>query len=355
MWTWTVWEQFLQDLRYGLRSMAANPLFTAIATISLALGIGANTAIFSFMDAILLRTLPVRNPQELVVFRWRAKAQPAVIHGMTGSRFSDGAGGSASPNFPYPAFQMLKANPDGLSTVFAYAVAYRRLNVFAQREAEFAQGLYVSGGFYKGLGVTPAVGRLIGDEDDKTGAPAVTVLSWTYWQRRFNANPAAVGQSILINNLPFTIVGVSSPEFFGVDPGAQPEVYIPLHAVPSLSTFRQETERRDFFDSNYYWVEMMGRLRPGVSREQAQVVLAEKFRQYAESTASTAKERLVFPALWLQDGAGGLDSLRRQYSKPLFVLMAMVGLILTIACANIASLLLARTARRRGARRSRCG
>ena len=346
MWSWIVWEQFLQDVRYGFRTMAANPLFTSIATISLALGIGANTAIFSFMDAILLRTLPVRNPQELVVFRWRAKTQPGVIHGMTGSRFGD-EGGSVSPNFPYPAFQMLKANPDGLSTVFAYAVAYRRLNIFAQREAEFAQGLYVSGEFYKGLGVTPAVGRLIADEDDKTGAPAVTVLSWTYWRRRFNANPAVVGQSILINNLPFTIIGVSAPEFFGVDPGAQPEVYVPLHTVPSLSTFRQETEKRDFFDGNYYWVEMMGRLQPGVSREQAQTALAGRFRQYAASTASTAKERVEFPTLWLQEAAGGLDSLRRQYSKPLFVLMAMVGLILAIACANIASLLLARTAARR--------
>jgi len=346
MWSWIVWEQFFQDLRYGLRTMAANPLFTAIATISLALGIGANTAIFSFMDAILLRTLPVKNPQELVVFHWRAKGKPGVIHGMTGSMFGD-TGGRVSPNFPYPAFQMLKANPEGLSTVFAYAVAYRRLNIFAQREAEFAQGLYVSGGFYKGLGMTPAVGRLISDEDDKTGAPAVTVLSWTYWQRRFNADPAVVGQSILINNLPFTIIGVSAPEFFGVDPGAQPEVYVPLHAVPSLSTFRQETEQRDFFDRNYYWVEMMGRLRPGVSREQAQTALAGRFHQYAASTASAAKERVEFPALWLQDGAGGLDSLRRQYSKPLFVLMAMVGLILAIACANIASLLLARTAARR--------
>ena len=325
----------------------ANPLFTAIATITLALGIGANTAIFSFMDAILLRTLPVKNPQELVVFHWRAKTEPGVIHGMTGSKYNDSANGRVSPNFPYPAFQMLTANPDGLSTVFAYAVAYRRLNIVAHHQAEFAEGLYVSGGFYNGLGVIPAVGRLIGDEDDRTGAPAVTVLSWAYWQRRYSANPAVVGQSILINNTPFTIIGVSTPEFFGVNPGAQPEVYIPLHAVPSLSAFREETEQRDFFDKNFYWVEMMGRLRPGVGREQAQTVLAAKFRQYAASTASTAKERVEFPALRLEDGAGGLDSLRRQYSKPLFVLMAMVALILVIACANIASLLLARTAARR--------
>ena len=345
MWTWTLWEQFLQDLRYGLRSMASNPLFTGIAILSLALGIGANTAIFSFMDAILLRTLPVKNPQELVIFHWRAQTDPGVIHNMVGSRYGDGAGGRTSPNFPYPAIQMLRSSSDIVSPLFAYVDA-RRLNIVAQQQAEFGQGLYVSGNFYAGLGVRAEGGRLIGDEDARTGAPLITVLNWSYWQRRFNANPAAVGQSILINNKPCTIIGVSAPEFFGVNPGEQPEVYIPLHAAPTLSTFRQETERRDFFDGTFYWVEMMGRLRPGVSREQAQTVLAARFQQYAASTATTAKERVEFPALWLEDGAGGLDSLRRQYSKPLFVLMAMVGLILTIACANIASLLLARTAAR---------
>ncbi|HWB96558.1 MAG TPA: ABC transporter permease, partial [Bryobacteraceae bacterium] len=347
MWTWTIWEQFWQDLRYGVRTMAANRLFTAIAVVSLALGIGANTAIFSFMDAILLRELPVRNPRELVVFHWKAKGNPGVIHGMRGSMFRDKTVGNNSPNFPYPAFPMFRANQDVLSTVFAYATAWR-IHIVAEKQGEVAQGQYVSGGFYSALGVTPAAGRLIDESDDRPGATPVTVLSYAYWQRRFQTNPAAIGQSILINHHPFTIIGVSSPEFFGVSPGVQPEVYLPLHSSPLLSTSPAESERHSFFDGNFYWVEMMGRLRPGVSREQAEVALAAQFRQYAASTATTEKERAEFPVLWLEDGAGGLDLLRREYSKPLLVLIAMVGLILCIASANIASLLLARaTARRR--------
>ena len=346
MWTWTYLEQFLQDLRYGWRTMAKNPLFTAMALVSLALGIGANTAIFSFMDAILLRNLPVRDPHELVVLHWKAKTDPAVIHGMAGSMFSDSAG-RMSPNFPFAAFETLRDHPDVLSTIFTYATA-NRLNIVVQGQADLADGQYVGSGFYSGLGVTPAAGRLIGDEDDRTGAPPVVVLSYAFWRRRFNANPAVVGQSIRINNTPFTVVGVSSPEFFGVSPGVHPEIYIPLHTITLLSTRRAETEQRNFLDPHFYWVEMMGRLQPGVSRQQAERVLAGRFQQFAAGTATTAKERTEFPALWLEDGAGGLDSLRRQYSKPLAVLMVMVALILTIACANIASLLLARaTARRR--------
>ncbi len=339
-----------QDVRYGFRTMAANKAFSALAVLLLALGIGANTAIYSFMESILLRSLPVADPESLVVLNWHSrppydgnKEWVHVIHGVQGILWPGDKGALVSGMFPYGAFETLREKNSVFSTLFGYFNGLNR-TLAVRGQAASASAEFVTGEYFRGLQVSPAVGRLIDSEDARSGAAPVAVISFATSQQRFGGPSNAIGQPILVDNIPFTVIGVAPPEFFGVDPAAAPDLYLPLYANVLLDG---AGAARMYGDGNFYWIEMMGRLRPGVSMAQAQAALAPRFHQWVATTAKTGGERAKLPALILNPGAEGLGSLRRQYSKPLYVLLLMVGLILAIACANIANLLLARAAARR--------
>src|SRR5215831_14936156 len=264
IWISRFWSELGQDCRYGLRTMSANKTFSVLAILSLALGIGANTAIYSFMDSLLLRSLPVSSPESLAVLNWGANptGRDSVMHGMSGSTWSEGKWGTAGGVFPFPAFELIRTNSAAVfSTVFAYYPT-RNVNVMVKGQAEQASGEFVSGDYFSGLAVTPAAGRLILPDDDRAGAPAIVVLSFAFCQKRFGDVASAPGQSILINNIPFTVAGVAPPGFFGVDPAAVPDFYIPLRTGLVLRQEFGAGDAKVYLDQNYYWLEMMARLRP---------------------------------------------------------------------------------------------
>ena len=350
IWIKRFWSELGQDVRYGCRTMTANKAFNAMAVLSLALGIGANTTIYSFMESILLRSLPVADPESLVVLNWHSrpprdggKESVHVMHGVQGMAWPGDKGSMVSGMFPYGAFETLREENPVFSTLFGYFNGLNR-TLAIRGQATSASTEYVTGEYFRGLAVSPAAGRPIDSEDDRPGAAPVAVISFATSQRRFGGLSSAIGQPVLVDNVPFTVIGVAPPEFFGVDPAAAPDLYLPLHTNLLVDGARAA---RMYPDGNFYWIEMMGRLRPGVSMAQAQAALAPRFHQWVATTATTDGERAKLPALTLNPGAAGLGGLRRQYSKPLYALLAMVGLILAIACANIASLLLARAAARR--------
>jgi predicted permease len=345
-WGWTLWEQFAQDVRYAFRTMKRSRVFVTVAIVSLALGIGVNTILYSFTDAILVRTLPVSDPASLVRMTWHASEQE--VHGSSyhDSAYGDGTAGYTDGVFSYPALLAFAE-----AGVFANAFAYQStgpISVSIHNQAEPSVGEYVSAGYFSTLGLAPAAGRLLGAADDQVGAAFAAVVDFGFANSRFGGAAAAVGQTLSINQTRFTVVGVAPRGFFGTDPGAAPAVYVPMHSNAVLDADNPySAPLARYTDAGEFWVEVMARLKPGVSLTQAQAALAPRFHQMGERLHAAGAWHQV-PELLLVPGARGIDGLRRGYSSPLLLLQGLAGLMLALACANIANLLLARaTARTR--------
>jgi predicted permease len=325
-------DQLRQDFRFALRSLRRAPAFSVIVILTLGLGIGANTAIFSLMDQVLLRMLPVRDPQALVLFDG-----PGPFSGRTNNNMT----------FSVPMFRGLeKGSRDVMTGMFARYDTSATVSSGKQSERVFAE--LVSGNYFSVLGVGSVLGRTLGPEDDRTpsGHPAV-VLSYGYWQRRYGGQPGILNQEIRVNDHPMMIVGVAALGFSGVDRGSPADLFVPLMMKAELTPTWNDL---DSWRSR--WVTIMGRLKPGVSMEQASASMNVLYKQLLHEDAKTLRasapenfrKRFLEKSLLLLPGHKGRSELRTQFSTPLIVLMGMVGLVLLIACANVANLLMARAA-----------
>ena len=427
VWTFVWLEQLAQDIRYGLRMLRKSPGFSAVAILTLALGIGANTAIFSLIDAVMLRSLPVEYPSQLVLLTWGAHNSPNVrSYQSAGDCANDMRLGAKNPggcSFSEPMFrEIAQANIFSGTAAFANT---GRLDLTGNGSPSVINGQLVSGDFFRTMGLKAATGRLLDATDDKPAAAPVAVLNYGYWQSAFGGSRDVIGRTIELNNVPFTIVGVAEQRFTGITPGSDYDVWLPLSDAQRITDTMRWRDRQN--DVSYWWIVIIGRLKPGTQLAQAQAPVSGLFRNEmlhgavqlfheGEATAppgalaggtgakamsavpqrapgtiplqiqrqavgapmpQSAGNRAVMmtappgaapagvprgsetangpktlataadnPEIILVPAQSGLTGTRTRYSNPLYVLMLAVGIILLIACANIAGLMLARAAAR---------
>ncbi len=305
-------ENLVQDLHYALRTLFRGPAFSLVALLSLALGIGANTAIFSVINAVMLRAMPVDRPGQLVQIQR--------------------GGFRAGPGFSYPQFERLRDQNRVFEGVLAASDV--RLHARIGSDPEAAKGQYVSSNFYSLLGVRPFIGRTFAPAGSEPDGSPVAVLHYGFWQRVFGGDPSVIGRTLLVNDKQYSIIGVASPGFVGIDTADASDFAVPVETSGEWLTFE------------VYWIQIVGRLKPGASIRQATANLNTIYGQDLAKVESTRREA---ERTWIEanSAASGIARVRDRYSKSLFILVAIAGAVLLIACANVANLLLARTAARR--------
>lgn len=335
LWTFPWIESVWKDLGYGLRVLRRSPLFTAVAVLSLALGIGANTAIFTVVNGMLLEKLPVPEPDRLISLEWSAKE----VGGISASEFTD---------FPNVFFDRIRTDAKELWHVFAFA-GLRRVALTLEGRADSVDAMLVSGDYFGGLGVRPAIGRLLAEADDKPSALPAAVISYELWRDVFGRDSRAVGASAKLNGVPLTIVGVTPHSYYGVSATgdlATPAITIPLSLASRIDPRRFDGAR--FADPAQWWLNLMGRLRPGATIASAQAETGAIFRQTLLDAKIDELAKVGLPALHVLPGARGLGDFSARHYRELLSLWSLTGLVLLAACANVATLLLARARTRLG-------
>lgn len=341
-------DEFRADLRYAARMLRRSPGFTAVAVASLALGIGANTIIFTLAKGILLDRLAVPQPNQLRLFAIIRDRRNSPLHSFWGDFYKTPDGRSITHSFSYPVYQLLRqqnlAKPV-LEDLFAFKDLLRqRLTATIDGHADTVSGQLVSGNFYQQLGVQPALGRAIQpSDDDAPGSGPVAVISDGLWARVFGRSPSVIGKTIQLNLVPITIVGVNPPGFTGgANVQFSPDVFLPFSMQPTLIPDRKGSLLEN---PNEWWMSIMGRARPGVSDEAAHSALAVWLEQDIRATVPVAKNEKM-PDFVIESGSQGLAAATRDYAAPIYVLSVLTGFVLLLACANLANLLLARSAAR---------
>jgi predicted permease len=342
-WGTRAWDELCSDLRYGCRMLIRSPGFTAIAIGSLALGIGANTIIFTLAKQVMLDRLSVKHPEQLRLFGWWQNEKNGAVHWEWGTDMNTPTGKAIGTSFSYPIYQLMKQQNHSLVDLFAFK-NFGRTTATIDGQSETVEAELVSGNYYNALGVKPELGRGILDSDDgSAGSSPVAVISDSLWTRRFGRSPSVIGKTIELNLVPVTIVGVNPPSFTGTESvQSSPDVFCPFSMQPIAF---QRYGASLLTSADDWWVVVMGRIKPGTNeaavRASFDVVLSNAVR-----ATMTLKKDATMPRFDWVDGSRGLNDMGRQFSKPIYVLLALTGFVLLLACANLANLLLARSSAR---------
>ena len=334
------------DLRYAVRQLRHRLIATSIIVFSLAVAIASNAVVFSLANRLFWSSLPVNHPEELVVLGWSSTSWPTGII-ESGPVGHDKAGRLFCSSFSYPTFQQFRTQDRLFTAVFGF-VDVPNVNMSADGKTILTTTQLVTGGYFPGLRVRPIAGRTITEEDEYS-VQRVAVIRYGYWTREFGRDPSAVGRQISLNGEPFTIIGITGPDFFGVEAGREPDVWVPISAGSGFALWGSEPPpgRSALTARDWWWLQIMGRLRPGVTISQSEPVLESILHRDFEGSVSPAPGDAKTPHIEFESGARGMRNLGRQLDQPLFIVSVIAALVLLIACANAATLLSAFVSDRR--------